>query len=91
MPEALAAQIRAYAARAFAACGCRDFGRVDFILTPDGLPYFLEINTIPGLTPTSLLPKSASCRGLDFETLARRMIEPALRRKASRDAAKPQN
>ena len=91
VPEALAAQIRAYAARAFAACGCRDFGRVDFILTPDGLPYFLEINTIPGLTPTSLLPKSASCRGLDFETLARRMIEPALRRKASRDAAKPQN
>ncbi|WP_343075481.1 D-alanine--D-alanine ligase [Ruficoccus amylovorans] len=80
VPEELAAHCRDYAERAFAACGCRDFARVDFILTPDGLPYFLEINTIPGLTPTSLLPKSASCRGLSFEELARRMAEPALRR-----------
>ncbi|QYY35774.1 D-alanine--D-alanine ligase [Ruficoccus sp. ZRK36] len=80
VPEELAARIRGFAESAFAACGCRDFGRVDFILTPEGIPYFLEINTIPGLTPTSLLPKSASCRGLDFETLALRMTEPALRR-----------
>ncbi len=81
VPDEWAAQCRRYAERAFAACGCRDFGRVDFILAADGLPYFLEINTIPGLTPTSLLPKSASCRGLEFAELARRMVEPALRRK----------
>lgn len=80
LPEAVTARLRELAAAAFAACGGRDFARVDFLLEGDQRPFFLEINTIPGLTPTSLLPKSAACQGLDFPTLARRMIEPALRR-----------
>lgn len=79
LPEALAADCRLAAERAFAACGCRDFARVDFILDGDR-PCLLEINTIPGLTPTSLLPKSAACVGLDFIELARRMAAPALLR-----------
>lgn len=76
----LAEKIRGYAENAFRACGCRDFGRVDFILAEGGRPYFLEINTIPGLTPTSLLPKSASCCGYDFIALAREMVLPAIER-----------
>lgn len=75
-----AKDIRLFAENAFRLCGCRDFGRVDFILAADGRPYFLEINTIPGLTPTSLLPKSASCYGYDFIALAKEMILPAVER-----------
>jgi len=61
----------------FKGCGCRDFARIDFYLEADGSYWFLEINTIPGLTSTSLLPKSAGCLGLDFANLVDRMIEPA--------------
>jgi D-alanine-D-alanine ligase len=80
-PE-LTAAIGAAAARLFAACGCRDFARADVFLEPDGQVYFLEINTMPGMTETSLMPKSASCVGLDFPSLVRRMAAPALARAA---------
>mgnify|MGYP001165195662 CR=1 FL=1 len=83
LPGGMTARCRRAAERAFSACGCRDFARVDFILTANYEPTFLEINTIPGLTPTSLLPKSASCVGLDFSQLARRMVEPAIARMAN--------
>ena len=79
----LTAAIGAAAARLFAAGGCRDFARADVFLEPDGRFYFLEINTMPGMTETSLMPKSASCAGLDFPALVRRMIAPALARFAA--------
>lgn len=71
--------LRNQAETVFAVCGCRDFARVDFRLAEDG-PWFLEINTLPGLTAESLLPKSAACRGLSFEDLVAEMVEPALDR-----------
>lgn len=80
-PE-LTAAIGLAAARLFAAGGCRDFARADVFLEPDGRFYFLEINTMPGMTETSLMPKSASCVGLDFPALVRRMAAPALARAA---------
>jgi D-alanine-D-alanine ligase len=64
----------------FSRFDCRDFARVDFIINEDGLVYFLEVNTIPGLTPTSLLPKSASCSGYNFDQLCRKLVEPAMSR-----------
>lgn len=76
---AVEVQIKKDAEALFADCGCRDFARIDFLLE-DGVAYFLEINTLPGLTATSLLPKSASCVGLDFEALARELVGPAVRR-----------
>ncbi len=76
------AAIAAAAARLFAAAGCRDFARADVMLEPDGNFYFLEINTMPGMTETSLMPKSASCVGLDFPALVGRMLAPARRRAA---------
>ena len=76
----LTAAIAAAAGRLFAAAGCRDFARADVMLEPDGRFYFLEINTLPGMTETSLMPKSASGVGLDFPALVRRMIAPALAR-----------
>ena len=72
-------QVKQCAERLFDACGCRDFARVDFLLEA-GQVFFLEINTLPGLTATSLLPKSAECNGLDFETLALELVAPAIRR-----------
>ncbi|MEY4271596.1 MAG: hypothetical protein RL250_462 [Verrucomicrobiota bacterium] len=84
LAPAATAAIAAAAGRLFAACGCRDFARADVFLEPDGHFYFLEINTMPGMTETSLMPKSASCLGLDFPALARRMIAPALARAAGR-------
>ncbi len=73
------ATIKDHAEQLFDACGCRDFARIDFLL--DGAQaYFLEINTLPGLTATSLLPKSASCVGFDFEQLAAELVAPAVAR-----------
>ncbi len=65
---------------AFAACGCRDYARVDFILVGVGELYLLEINTLPGMKETSLLPMSARCAGLDFTALVRELVMPALGR-----------
>ncbi|MEM8867115.1 MAG: D-alanine--D-alanine ligase [Verrucomicrobiota bacterium] len=75
----LEAQVKAHAETMFDACGCRDFARIDFLLDGEQ-PYLLEANTLPGLTATSLLPKSASCVGLDFEALAVELVRPALAR-----------
>lgn len=82
LPEALTEALRTAAVRVFAACGCRDFARVDFFLCENDFT-FLEINTIPGLTATSLLPKSARCTGYDFESLVDAMLRPALDRFAA--------
>jgi D-alanine-D-alanine ligase len=78
--EELAAAARTAAETAFAACGCRDYARVDFILSQDGELYLLEINTLPGMKETSLLPMSARCVGLDFVALCRELVAPAVER-----------
>jgi D-alanine-D-alanine ligase len=80
LPDEVAAKVRQSAEAAFAACGCRDYARVDFILSSENVPIFLEINTLPGMKGTSLLPMSARCAGLDFTALVREMIAPALAR-----------
>lgn len=68
---------------AFAACGCRDYARVDFILGDKNMLYLLEINTLPGMKETSLLPMSARCAGLDFPALVRELVLPAVQRFAA--------
>ena len=77
---AVTAAVREAAETAFAACRCRDYARVDFMLTDENEPFFLEINTLPGMKETSLLPMSARCVGLDFIALVREMARPALGR-----------
>jgi len=73
-------EVQRAAEASFAACGCRDYARVDFILSErDGL-FLLEINTLPGMKETSLLPMSARCAGLDFSALVRELVTPALGR-----------
>jgi D-alanine-D-alanine ligase len=83
LPESLTRMVQQAAETAFAACGCRDYARVDFILCEQNVNnplYLLEINTLPGMKDTSLLPKSASCVGLDFTALVRELVSPAVRR-----------
>ena len=58
--------------------GCRGVSRSDFIVTQDGTPVILETNTIPGMTPTSLLPDAASKAGMDFGQVCVRLLELAL-------------
>lgn len=72
--------VQQMAEKAYAACGCRDYARVDFILSANGALYLLEINTLPGMKETSLLPMSAQCVGLDFTALVREMVMPAVQR-----------
>lgn len=64
-----------FAATAFGLLGCEVFGRVDFRLSDNGDPFFLEINTIPGMTTThGLLPKSAAAVGMSFPELVNRIV-----------------
>lgn len=67
--DALTRKCRELAMAAFRAVGCRGLGRVDFRVLPDGRPFILEINTIPGFTPMSLLPKAAAHAGISFPRL----------------------
>ncbi len=80
LDEGVTAAVRAAAEKAFAACGCRDYARVDFILVSPAEFYLLEINTLPGMKETSLLPMSARVAGLDFTELVRALVTPAVSR-----------
>jgi D-alanine-D-alanine ligase len=80
LDAATTARVQAAAEAAFAACGCRDYARVDFILPEQGDAFLLEINTLPGMKETSLLPMSARCAGMDFTGLVRELVRPALLR-----------
>ncbi|MGA1529722.1 MAG: D-alanine--D-alanine ligase family protein [Kiritimatiellia bacterium] len=64
--------------RAFCALGARGLGRVDLILTDEGEPFVLELNTIPGFTETSLLPKAARAIGIEFADLCAMIVRDAL-------------
>ncbi len=75
--EELTQKIKETAEKIYNACGCRDFARIDLILEKDNF-YFLEINTIPGMTETSLFPKSVNkCSGYEYKELLKEMIKPA--------------
>lgn len=83
LSEALAKEAQRAAEIAYSACGCRDYARVDFILCEQNVNnplYLLEINTLPGMKETSLLPMSARCVGLDFTALVGELVGPAVQR-----------
>jgi D-alanine-D-alanine ligase len=80
LPDATAAAARRAAESAFAACGCRDYARADLMLSDKNELFLLEINTLPGMKETSLLPMSARNAGLDFTALVRELVKPAVQR-----------
>ena len=75
LPPEVAARIQAEALAAHKTLNLRDFSRVDFILDPDGTPWCLEANTLPGLTGNSLLPKAAEAAGIPFSEFCHRLAE----------------
>lgn len=79
--ESLAREIQDIALRAHNVLGCSDLSRVDFMLDKSNLPYVLEINTIPGFTSTSLLPKAAAVKGINFDQLCVHLMELAYGKK----------
>ena len=79
IPEAQARRAQALGMAAHRALGCSGVSRTDMIIGSDGAPILLETNTLPGLTPASLLPKSAAAVGLSYEGLLHRILAAALR------------
>ncbi len=71
-------QMSAYAKQAFEACGLDGYGRVDFRMDQAGGLWCLELNTLPGMTPTSLIPQAASAAGLLFPALCGHIVQLAL-------------
>jgi D-alanine-D-alanine ligase len=67
--------IQGYTRKAHQALGGAVYSRIDFLLDKNGAATCLEINTIPGMTATSLLPKAAAVAGISFPQLCRRIIE----------------
>lgn len=80
LPTAVTRRVTELAVQAYELLGCDGAARVDFRVTPRGKPYVLEVNTIPGMTETSLLPMAAAKVGLDYDTLTEQILESALRR-----------
>ncbi len=77
IPAAVAERAQATALAAHQALGCRGLTRSDFIVREDGTPVFLEINTLPGMTATSLSPMAAGVVGMSFEDLCEAILASA--------------
>lgn len=68
-------QIKEYAVLAHQVLGCETYSRVDFLLTDDETPYILEVNTLPGMTPTSLFPDSARHVSMSYEKMIETLVQ----------------
>ena len=78
VPPEIEQMLEAMALKVHKLLELRTYSRTDFILTEDGEIYFLEINTLPGMTPTSLVPQEAAATGVDYNTLCQMIVDDAL-------------
>lgn len=81
LPHVLSLRLQETALKAHSVLGCQDLSRVDFMLDQEQNDYVLEVNTIPGFTATSLLPKAAKYSGIDFDQLCLKLIQLAYGKK----------
>ncbi len=79
LSEMLTEQVQDYALSVFEILRGRHYSRIDFRLDKENQPWCLEMNTLPGMTATSLVPKAAAAEGTDFETLVDKMVKLALK------------
>jgi len=77
LPPDLEAALHDRVLQAFRVLGCTGWGRVDLLLAADGTPYFLEMNTVPGMTDHSLVPMGAKAAGIGFDELVLRILSMA--------------
>ena len=84
----LAARLQMLALSVHRLVGLRDYSRADFIVSKEGRPYILEINTLPGLTPTSILPDACGAIGISYQALVERLVGYALARAGERVLAR---
>ncbi|HLS60375.1 MAG TPA: D-alanine--D-alanine ligase [Virgibacillus sp.] len=68
-------RVQEYAVLAHQSLGCETYSRVDFILTDDHVPMILEVNTLPGMTPTSLFPDAAQATGMSYEQMIETFVQ----------------
>ncbi|MBB2942157.1 D-alanine-D-alanine ligase [Actinoplanes lutulentus] len=80
LPDSIAKQVQEYALRTFTALDCAGLARVDFFVTESGEVFLNEINTMPGMTPTSMFPMMWAATGLEYPKVVDRLIRTALRR-----------
>ena len=80
LPEEVSKQMQAYAEAAAKAIGLNTYSRSDFLISEKGEMYCLESNTLPGMTPTSLLPQEAAAVGINFNQLCEKIIEISMKR-----------
>ena len=77
IPDDIASKVGGYAVKAHEALGCRGYSRADFRLSPDGEAYILEVNTAPGMTATSLVPKAARAKGVSMAGFVKAIMDMA--------------
>ena len=75
--ESVAEEVRQQARAAYDCLGCRGVARVDVMLRADDVPYVLEVNTVPGMTATSLVPKLAESNGVPFDKFVLSLLDSA--------------
>ena len=80
LPDAQLARLQKIAIDAHVSLQCRDLSRADFVVPNESEEYLLEVNTLPGMTPTSLYPDGAGALGLSFEDLVSFLVERAASR-----------
>ncbi len=79
LPDNLSEEIKETGENIYNQIGCTNYGRIDFRLNEDNIPWFLEVNTLPGMTGTSLLPMAAYEIGWSFEFLIETIVNEAMR------------
>lgn len=80
LPQDLTELMQSYAEVGYRALGMEGYCRLDFMMRPDGDIYCLEANTLPGMTPTSLIPQEAAVLGMDYPTLCDELIRISLKK-----------
>ncbi|KAA9008506.1 D-alanine--D-alanine ligase [Paenibacillus spiritus] len=89
LPEPLAGSVERTALACWKTLRCSVYGRIDMMIAGDGTPYVLELNTLPGMTKASLLPKSAAAAGIPFPELLNRILDLSLAERGGQTHAEP--